>query len=101
MPIPAKNAVINPKDAFLYFEAGSEEKNNTSRGRFEEGIERLSSIIDTVSNNDILFLNEPLQSTSDDVASRILLDLFDFLQKRVQGILVTHLSGIKKQCLLI
>ena len=96
LPIPAESAVINPKNAFLYFEAGSEDKNDTNKGRFEEEIERLSNIIDLVSDNDVVFLNEPLQSTSDDVASKILLDIFDYLAKKgCVWMLVTHLTSIK------
>jgi len=93
--VPAESAVISPVfGLYTHFPKNAGENVN-GMGRLEEECDRLSSIVEKLSNNTMLLLDETLSSTNASEATYIACDFIRGVTDRgCRGIFSTHLHEI-------
>jgi len=92
LPVPATECYISPVHGlYAYFTAM-----DTGKGRFEEEVKSVSSMLDIVKDGDMVLLNEAFQSTAFDEAAEVLCSVMLYGEARdFRCIAVTHLPDIK------
>ncbi len=96
LPLPAKEAIVCMKRCVRTVYAADEK----DTGRFEEECRLLSDIVDAVTAEDLVLLNEPFQSTAYKEGGELLKDVLEvFGTANISSILVTHLLDLKEQLL--
>ena len=94
MPVAAEAAAISPVDAiFVHFPTGAED--TIDKGRLGEECARLREILDAVSKDSLILLDESLSSTGAYEASSIASELLaGFAAIACRGIFSTHLHDL-------
>lgn len=94
LPVPAREAEISPVDAiFTHFPEGAED--TIDRGRLGEECARLREILDRVSADSLVLLDESLSSTGAYEATYIAAEILaGFAALRVRGVFSTHLHDL-------
>ncbi len=78
---------------FTYFKR--EEDTTMESGKFDEELGRMSSIVDAITLNSLLLLNEPFTPTNEREGSEIALQIISALsEKRIKVFVVTHLYSL-------
>ena len=92
-PIAAENAVIYPPDSlFTHF---PRDERFDRIGRFEDEERRVNDILDRMSGNSVVLLNETYSTTSEESAVELTNKLADRLYDAgVYGIYITHQHGL-------
>jgi DNA mismatch repair ATPase MutS len=97
LPMPARSAQFSPVDG-IYTLFPTAEEGLVGMGRFDEEAAKLASIFRSASAQSLVFLNEPLGSTSPHDAYLVARDLLSGL--RILGarvIMVTHLHDLARE----
>lgn len=96
LPLPATAATVRIRRRVMSLYAADEK----DAGRFEEECRQLSAIVDTITAEDLLILNEPFQSTAYDEGERLLDEVLRALAAvSLDVVLVTHLLPLKERLL--
>lgn len=93
LPVPAETCYISPVHGlYAYFTAM-----DTGNGRFEDEVKSISSMLDIVSEGDLVLLNEAFQSTAYEEAADVLCNVLAYAAASgFRCVSVTHLPGIKE-----
>lgn len=95
LPILASDAKIKIHNCILSYYAKNEVFSKDKIGRFEQEVLEVKCLINKISQNSIILLNEVFQSTSYEEGSRALSDVLNFLTNMdITWILVTHMPNI-------
>ncbi len=94
MPVAAEEAAVSPADAiFVHFPTGAED--TIDKGRLGEECARLREILDAVTKDSLILLDESLSSTGAYEASSIASELLSgFAAIACRGIFSTHLHDL-------
>ncbi|MDD6208772.1 MAG: hypothetical protein PUB10_09670 [Clostridiales bacterium] len=94
MFVPAKSAVISPvTDIFTHFPASDE--NNYGKGRLESECERLGEVLEHISENSLILMDEAFSSTSGTEAGYIASEVITALGViGCRGLFVTHIHDL-------
>lgn len=96
LPILAQSAIIPQRNAMYSLFASSERSLAQNMGRFEQEVERLATIIDSITSDQILIMNEPFQTTEYTEGAIGLYGILEYLSDiNVFWIVVTHLDELK------
>lgn len=98
LPVPASKASIYPYSSiYTQFSEGEKmfERGNDA-GRFEQEVSEIAEMVDGLTDNSLIILNETFQTTAYDEGARGLYDILKyFSDKNVMWILVTHLTQMR------
>jgi len=91
MFVPAESFLANLcSGLFTHFRR--EEDKNMERGKFEEELKRMSTIVDNIKPNSLILLNESFASTNEREGSEIAMQVVSaLLEVRIKVFYVTHL----------
>lgn len=94
MFVPARSAVISPvTNIFTHFPASDE--NNYGKGRLESECERLGEILDRITEDSLILMDEAFSSTSGTEAGYIASEVIMALGViGVRGLFVTHIHDL-------
>lgn len=95
--VPAQEAKISPvTNIFTHFPVTNDE--NIGKGRFGEECERLSEIMDNITENDMILIDEALSNTSGTEAGFIASELIKGLSiTGCRGMFVTHIHELAQK----
>jgi len=99
LPIPAELAEIAPcaQIAAQFSEAEKEFCEGNDAGRFEQEVRELASMVETLHEGALVFLNETFQSTAYSEGAQGLYDLLaHFSACGIRWVLVSHLRELEK-----
>ncbi|MDD6265478.1 MAG: hypothetical protein PUB34_04155 [Clostridia bacterium] len=97
LPTLCKDAIISARSGiFTHFSSKEEEfRQNDRSGRFESEVSKVAQIINSVTPNSLILLNETFQTTSYREGSDAIINILKALSKiGAQYIFVTHLPGV-------
>lgn len=96
LPILSESATLPQKSGIYSLFASSERSLAQNMGRFEQEVERLATIIDSITSDQILIMNEPFQTTEYTEGAIGLYGILEYLSDiNVFWIVVTHLDELK------
>lgn len=97
LPIVAELASIHCYQTIITQFSESEKYDaHSNAGRFEQEVSEMSRLLDGISKNSLVLLNEVFQSTSYDEGAECLSNILNFLSSiQAKWILVTHLKQIR------
>ncbi len=99
LPVPCTRASIYPyKSIYTQFSEGEKMfvKGNDA-GRFEQEVSEIAEMVDGLTDDSLIILNETFQTTAYEEGARGLFDILKyFTGKGVSWILVTHLTQLKE-----
>ena len=98
LPVPCSSAEIYPYSAiYTQFSEGEKMFNKgNDAGRFEQEVSELAEMVNDLSDNSLIILNETFQTTAYDEGAKGLCDILKyFTDKGVMWILVTHLTQMR------
>ncbi len=99
LPIPCEHAEIGvcSRIAAQFSEAEKECSEESESGRFEEEVRELATMVDTLKEGSLVFLNETFQSTAYNEGAEGLYHLLRyFTDSDIHWILVSHLRQLEK-----
>ncbi len=99
LPIPCEHAEIGvcSRIAAQFSEAEKECSEESESGRFEEEVRELATMVDTLKEGSLVFLNETFQSTAYNEGAEGLYHLLRyFADSDIHWILVSHLRQLEK-----
>ena len=98
LPVPASKASIYPYYS-IYTQFSEGEKmfvKGNDAGRFEQEVSELAEMIEGLTDNSLIILNETFQTTAYEEGAKGLYDILKyFTDKNVMWILVTHLTQMR------
>ncbi len=98
LPIPAEKAEICCFNTVLtqFSESEKDFKEGSDAGRFEQEVSEISAIMDELSQNTLVLLNETFQTTAYDEGAEGLADILNYFSSlKSKWILVSHIHQIK------
>ena len=98
LPIPCESACVFPFSS-IHTQFSEGEKmfvKGNDAGRFEQEVSEISEMVDNLTNDSLIVLNETFQTTAYDEGARGLSYILKyFTEKNVTWLLVTHLTQLK------
>ena len=99
LPVPCVRASIYPFST-IHTQFSEGEKMFTQgndAGRFEQEVSEIAEMVDSITDNSLIILNETFQTTAYDEGAKGLYDILKyFTRKNVTWILVTHLTQLRE-----
>ncbi len=99
LPVPSSKASIYPYCS-IYTQFSEGEKmfvKGNDAGRFEQEVSELAEMVDGLTDNSLIILNETFQTTAYEEGAKGLYDILKyFSNKNVMWILVTHLTQMRE-----